>query len=263
MKQGEVISVPYCIHLALHIVRYVRTLNVSYSKLSAFGYENFLSELVPTLRSTNCLLEQIVNRQQERDLYLLAKNPDGTFMRDENGKLVIGWGGWRGNSKITDADTFVLNDSKKHPVFEYKNISVSTRFADSWVLVCSDPHDPSTFENPLIFHCTHFVKGGATSQEPAGNVHESKHLSSVYLRGYFYPEKHDLYSEPYPSSLKFEYVFSNKPNAQLAELPIESIMYKLYVYPRFSMLPLDVLTIKDLGEEFDKVPERIGVALRH
>jgi hypothetical protein len=50
----------------------------------------------------------------------------------------------------------------------------------------------------------------------------------------------------------------------LAELPIEAITFKMYVFPRFSSLPLKVLNGDDLGgPEFSNVPEWIGVAIRH
>jgi hypothetical protein len=260
LKEGEVISVPYCIHLALHIVRYVRNLNVSYAKLSAFGYENFLDELVPKLRTTNNLLQQIVNRQERRDRFVLNRNPDDTIMRDEEGNPVFGWGGWKGNSKISDCNQFCFTEGGKYPAFKFKNISISTRFADSWVLVCSNPSDQSTFQNPHIFRCTQIVTAGA------GRTLDYKSaldISNIFLRGYFYPSKRDLYTDPFPSSLKFEYAFSNTTSGQVAEIPVEAIMFKLYVYPRFSTLPLQILTRDHLGKDYQNVLEWIGVALRH
>jgi hypothetical protein len=258
LKDGEVISVPYCLHLALHVVRYVRTLNVSFGKLSAFGYENFLRELVPALRTTNRLLEQLVNRQQRRDLYVLNRNADNTIMRDDEGRPLIGWGGWKGNSKIVNGRKFSLRDSGKFPIFQLNNLAISTKFADSWVLVCSNSEDPSTYANPLIFRCVEFVRGRSCLDEE-----DDSNPSDIFVRGYFYPEKSDLYADPFQSSLKLEFCFKNEHTPQLAELPIESVLFKLYVYPRFSSMPVEVLTAKHLGEDFENVPEWIGVALRH
>ncbi len=259
-KPGTVISVPYSLHLALHLVRYIRTLNVSYAKLSAFGYENFIMELIPKpLRTTNKLLEQIVNRQTRRDLYELNRNPDNTIMRDEEGNPSVGWGGWKGNSKIAGLPKCRLNDSGTIPVLEVGNISISTKFSDSWVLVCADPSDPRTFNNPLVFRAVEFVR----AQEAENAMVDGHESSGVFMRGYFYLAKSDLYKEPFPSSLKYEYVFSNDQNLQLAEVPLEAILFKLYVYPRFASMGLDVLSREDLGNNFENVPEWIGTALRH
>ncbi len=263
LKKGEVISVPYCYHLALHIVRYVQNLGVSYNKLSAFGYENYICDLVPSMRSTNKLLEQIVNCHRRRELYVLNCNSDETIMYDASGQPSYGWGGWSGNSKVRDATRFRLNTSKKVPSFEYKNISVSVKFADSWVLVCSNPDDKQTYSNPLVFRITKFVASG-TAVSLADGSRPDRDLSQISIQGYFYPRTKDLYSQPFPSSLKHEIVFENERALQLAELPIEAITFKMYVFPRFSSLPLKVLNGDDLGgPEFSNVPEWIGVAIRH
>lgn len=266
-KSDEIPSIPYCMHLALHIVRYVRELKVSYSQISAFAYENFIRDLLPPVRSTNRMLEQIVNRHKRRELYVFNRDSSGNVLLGPDGKPSVGWGGWKGNYHVKDksAPRFIIESKKGCVGFKFGKYFVGTNFADSWVLIGLNGTDTDPFSDPLIFRCVELVTPDNCHSSDSEPAHPGSH-SGIFMQGYFYPEKQDRFTEPFPSSLKLEYLFSNKPSHALAQVPVELVVAKLYVYPSFCNLQesrMKSLTIADLGKNFGEVSQWVGISLRH
>jgi hypothetical protein len=150
--------------------------------------------------------------------------------------------------------SFETNGERVCKEIRYRNMLISKKFCDSWVLIS----DPEKDGGPCIFRVLQFV----LRKNRTGLCDVTRDL---FVVGRIYPSKRDYYVSPIRSSLQQEYVFKNVSSGVLYRFPVTWIVGKLYVFPRFVNLPKCLLTLDMLGAVgvYENVEEWVGVALRH
>lgn len=247
LQAGNGLQTSY--HLILHVTADCRRQQCHYDVISTWVYENETRYMNRYLVSGNCKAEQFRNRVMEADTFLFNRDESGRILRDKSGEPATGWGGVAiGESPVAD---FSFDCSGRYKRVVFKGFLISTALPDSFCLIKDHVRLP---------------KGGGRRVFQVTDVKERVSDGALFVFGHLYRKKTKLFDAPEDSTRKQVYAFSEK-SPTVVGFPIQSVVGKLYAFPRFAKLTSQSgpgkITKADVGGRFERVDAWVGVALRH